>query len=215
MDITGFAKGLTHIGQYALARKQQDFKTKNMFALEQLKNEMWKRKLQQQTQQAEAQRQFLLKKYEFDTQEKLAKEKSDLEKWNRQQDIAEGRWKETKNLEKIRALSEQNRSRSELVRTENEKDQTVAELTKIIESSIPKVVDGKTVAGTGDPKLHAAAIRALQQYGSKKLGFTTPQEPNAVNESTYPGMLGKINPWMGQPTTKEKTGKDPWSQWDY
>jgi len=211
MNITGFAKGLTQIGQYALARKQQDFKTKSMFALEQLKNEMWKRKLQQQTQQAEAQRKFLLEKYQADKQSEMVKTQSDLEKWNRQQDITEGRWKETKGLEKIRALSEQNRSRSELVRTEKEKDQTVAELTKIIESSIPKVVDGKTVAGTGDPKLHAAAIRALQQYGSKKLGFTTQQEPNAVNESTYPGMLGKINPWMQQgkqQTTKKESWKD-------
>lgn len=212
INIGTLASGATQIGRYALNRKAQQRAAEQKLTLEALKNEMWKRKLQQQTQQAEAQRQFLLKKYEFDTQAEIEKGKADLAKWNRLKDIEEGHFRETKKLEGIRALTEQNRSRAELVRTQKEKDQTLTEITNILKSASPEYTkneEGQTVPikGTGNKQVYDEAMKMLRKYGEEKLGFTKPQESNVVNKLTYPGMLNpswmQPNSWL-QPSLPSK-----------
>lgn len=182
INIGTLASGATQIGRYALNRKAQQRAAEQKLTLEALKNEMWNRKLQQQTQQAEAQRQFLLKKYEFDKQAEIEKGKADLAKWNRLKDIEEGHFRETKKLEGIRALTEQNRSRSELVRTQKEKDQTLNELINTAKSALPKFTnEGTPVTGTGNKKLYEFAMEGIKQYGQKKLGFTEPKNNQTIS----------------------------------
>jgi len=97
MSVTGLSKGLSQVGRYILNQKQQQREAQNRFALENLKNEMWKRRLREETLRQQQQRDFLLNKYQKEQEEMTKREQikgaADLVKFNRIKDIEERRVK--------------------------------------------------------------------------------------------------------------------------
>ena len=192
MNVTGLAKGLTQIGQYALARKQQDFKTKEMYALEQLKNEMWNRKLRQQTQQAESQRQFLMKKFETEQREETLRQQSkhdfELQKEREKRDAELNPETLENRLKAARIREIENKVKSGYyAKHKDEKDQSLQDLLGIVKGTTPEFTTDQLtgikepIKGTGNKKLYDLAMEGIKQYGKTKLGFTEPQNNQTVS----------------------------------
>lgn len=59
MNVAGLATGFSNIGRYILSRKEEERKLNNQLALENLKNTMWNRRLQEETRRQEIYRQSL------------------------------------------------------------------------------------------------------------------------------------------------------------
>ena len=166
--IAGVAQGL----RYKLGQKEKQRDIQNRMALENLKNAMWNRRLQEETEQQRLYQQRLLEQYKANQEAALKKEEMNNALRMQQKADEQERFKTLKALEAQRLGIEQIRAKTESIKSGKEQQsKELSELLKIYDISQPeRTKEGEKIAGTGNKIMARNILSQIQKYGTTKYG---------------------------------------------
>jgi len=218
MSVTGLSKGLSQVGRYILNRKQQERQAQSRFALENLKNQMWKNRLREETLRKQQEQQFLLEKHTKQQEEMTNRAKiksaADLDRFNRLKDIEEkrlGLQKQKNEIDKLKAQAGLSKERR--LSLDKKKKDIGAEIRAldVVRDNLAGRMASFEETITDFESGGETTTKGQKWYGRDEKGLANIEE--LMNQKVYE-LMGQKPPVQPQTKTDKSTG-DIWMRLSY